>query len=81
MECLCTSERRRGCKTPTSIWRLRYARRMASIAIYMLQEALAAGTMSRADVARYIRTLRRELRELEFLLLRRPPARLPEQRR
>jgi hypothetical protein len=47
---------------------------MASIEVRILREALVEGKLSLVDVATYIRTLRRELREVERLL-RRLPAR------
>jgi hypothetical protein len=51
---------------------------MASIEVRILREALAAGKLSPVEVATYIRTLRRELREVERLVLRQLPALLPK---
>jgi hypothetical protein len=48
---------------------------MASIEVRILREALVAGKLSPADVAIYIRRLRRELREVERIVLRRLLAR------
>ena len=62
-------------KTPTSICGLRYARRMASIEARALRDAFTAGKVSSADVANYICMLRRELDEVERLVLGRPSVR------